>query len=416
MPQAITHCRICGNPNLEAILELGEQKLTGVFPTHAGAEILGGPLDLVRCVPSEEHCGLLQLRHSYPLDEMYGDNYGYRSGLNRSMSRHLEAKTPSLARLAGARDGDLVIDIGSNDGTLLKSYPARFERAGIDPVARKFLHFYPPGIRVVTDFFSRALWEREFPGRQAKIITSIAMFYDIEQPLEFVKAIRDSLAPDGIWHFEQSYMPLMLERCAYDTICHEHIEYYALRQIQWMLQRAGLKVIHIETSDINGASFAVTAARVESAHPEATADLRRLAAAEQAAGFEGMEPFLAFRDSVFAHRDRLLEEIAAIRAAGKSIMGYGASTKGNVLLQFCRLTPREIPFIAEVNEEKFGRFTPGTDIPIISEPEMHAKKPDVLLVLPWHFRDNLIEREKDFLQKGGKLLFPLPEVEYYPAR
>lgn len=412
MPTAIHQCRICGNPRLETILELGEQKLTGVFPDRAGSPLLGGPLDLVRCVPSETHCGLLQLRHSYPLDQMYGSNYGYRSGLNRSMARHLENKTPWLVQLSGAKDGDLVVDIGSNDGTLLKSYPPGLDRIGIDPVAKKFLSHYPDTIRVLTEFFSRDLWQQRLPEGQAAIITSIAMFYDIEQPLEFMRTIRDCLTPEGVWHFEQSYMPLMLERCAYDTICHEHIEYYALRQIVWMAARSGLKIIHLEISDVNGGSLAVTAARTESSHPEATEDLHRLTAAE--IPFESMAPFHRFRERVFSHRDRLLREIHALRAAGKRLMGYGASTKGNVLLQFLGLTADDLPGIGEVNEDKFGHFTPGTDIPILSEAEMHAQNPDVLLVLPWHFRDNLIEREQAFLAKGGKLLFPLPEVEYHP--
>jgi NDP-4-keto-2,6-dideoxyhexose 3-C-methyltransferase len=414
MPTPITQCRICGNTDLELILQLGDQKLTGVFPATADEEVLSGPLDLVRCVPSDTACGLLQLRHSYPLDAMYGDNYGYRSGLNRSMSRHLEEKSAGLVKLSGARAGDLVVDIGCNDGTLLKSHPAHFERIGIDPVAEKFIDFYPPEIQVIPEFFTPDLWRTRFEGRQARIITSIAMFYDIESPLEFMQTIHGALAPKGVWHFEQSYMPLMLEHCAYDTICHEHIEYYALRQIQWMAQRCGLKIIGLETSSINGGSLAVTAARADSPHPEATADLARLTAAETAAGFESMQPFYDFRKRVFQHRAALQKEIKSCLAGGKTLGGYGASTKGNVLLQFCGLTPREIPFIAEVNTEKFGHFTPGTGIPIISEEEMHARAPDVLLVLPWHFRENIIAREANFLARGGRLLFPLPHPEYHP--
>ena len=414
MPEPITQCRICGNPNLELVLQLGEQKLTGVFPGKPDQDVLGGPLDLVRCLPSANTCGLLQLRHSYPLDEMYGLNYGYRSGLNGSMVRHLAQKAASLAALCKPSAGDLVVDIGSNDGTLLRSYESGCELVGIDPVARKFLDFYPPTIRVLPEFFSRELWHKELKGRSAKIITSIAMFYDVEQPLEFMKTIKDYLASDGVWHFEQSYMPLMLERCAYDTICHEHIEYYSLRQIRWMTDRSDLKIIGLQASEVNGGSLAVTVARADAPYREATTEIERMTQSEQRGGFEGVEPYQRFRDEVFAHRDELLEQIHLLRREGKKLAGYGASTKGNVLLQFCRLTRREIPVIAEVNSEKFGRFTPGTGIPIVSEPEMHALKPDVLLVLPWHFRENLIDREVDFLKRGGRLLFPLPKVEYFP--
>lgn len=414
MPQAITRCRICGNRRLEAVLDLGVQKLTGVFPTSPTADLLGGPLELVRCVPSSRHCGLVQLRHSYPLEAMYGENYGYRSGLNSSMTAHLARKATFLTTLSKPMPGDLIVDIGSNDGTLLRSYDARYNLVGIDPVARKFLAFYPRSSRVLPEFFSRELWQSQLSGRKAKIITSVAMFYDIERPMEFVNTIRDCLSSDGIWHFEQSYLPLMLQRCAYDTICHEHIEYYCLRQIQWMLEQSDLRIIDLQINDVNGGSLAVTAARIEAPYPKAKQEVQRVLQAEEREGLEGVEPLDRFRENVFAHRDRLLEQIRRVQQRGEKLLGYGASTKGNVILQFCGLTTREIPFIAEVNPEKFGRFTPGSGIPIVSEPELHAMKPDVLLVLPWHFRQNLIEREENFLQQGGRLLFPLPNIEFFP--
>lgn len=414
MSQAITRCRICGNRRLEVILELGVQKLTGVFPASPNADLLGGPLELIRCVPSAQHCGLVQLRHSYPLEAMYGDNYGYRSGLNSSMTTHLARKAAFLTALSKPVSGDLIVDIGSNDGTLLRSYDRLYDLVGIDPVARKFLDFYPSWIGVLPEFFSREVWQTRLSGRKAKIITSIAMFYDIERPTKFAETIHDFLSSDGIWHFEQSYLPLMLKRCAYDTICHEHIEYYCLRQIQWIIERSDLKIIDLQTNDVNGGSLAVTAARTEAPYPEAKEAVERVLQVEERAGLEGVEPLRRFRDNVFAHRDRLIEQIRCIGQRGEKLLGYGASTKGNVILQFCGLTRKEIPFIAEVNPEKYGRFTPGSGIPIVSEPELHAMEPDVLFILPWHFRENLIEREENFLQRGGRLLFPLPDIEVFP--
>lgn len=408
----ISQCRVCGNSRLETVLQLGDQVLTGVFPNRPDASLIKGPLDLVRCVPEgDATCGLLQLGHSYPADAMYGDNYGYRSGLNSSMVAHLQQKAARLAALARPQPGDLLVDIGSNDGTLLRSYGEGFDRTGIDPVARKFLDHYPPSIEVITEFFGRELWQNRLGNRRARIITSVAMFYDIEQPLAFMQTIRDCLDEQGIWHFEQSYLPQMLAACAYDTICHEHIEYYALRQIEWMTRRAGLKIIALETSDVNGGSLAVTAARQESAYPEATEAMREMLDAEKAAGLEGMAPLHAFRERVARHREELIATVRELRESGLSVMGYGASTKGNVLLQYCGFTAADLPCIAEVNPEKFGCYTPGTNIPIVSESEMHARRPDVLLVLPWHFRANLLEREKEFLNRGGRMLFPLPAVE-----
>ena len=415
-PVPILRCRACGSENLEEVLKLGEQKLTGIFPSSRDEPVLSGPLDLVRCVPDGERtCGLLQLRHSYPQEAMYGDNYGYRSGLNSSMVKHLQEKTRRLMELAVLPAGSIVCDIGCNDGTLLKSYPPGLRRIGMDPVAKKFQHYYPPDIEVITDFFSPEALLLATGGKKASIVTSIAMFYDLESPLEFVKQVASCLEDDGIWHFEQSYMPRMIEQLAYDTICHEHIEYYALRQIRWLLKNAGLKIIALDPSDVNGGSLAVTAAREESSRSEASGAIAAMLREEKEAGFESMLPLSRFRDRVFAHRDALIATVHEHLSQGKKLLGYGASTKGNVLLQFCGFTSAEIPYIAEVNPDKFGRFTPGTNIPIISEAEVHSLHPDTLLVLPWHFRENLIEREQDFIKGGGRLLFPLPHIEFHPA-
>jgi len=343
---------------------------------------------------------------------MYGDSYGYRSGLNSSMVDHLTSKVEGLKQLVSLEKNDLVVDIGSNDGTLLRAYgETKAQRVGIDPVAQKFLDFYPDTIQVIPIFFSRDLWIKNFGRQRAKMITSIAMFYDIEDPLTFMREIHDCLDENGIWHFEQSYMPLMLKACAYDTICHEHIEYYALRQIDWMVRRAGLKFVDIQTSDVNGGSIAVTVARKSAPYQEATTLRDAFLSKERAGGFEGMQPFADFRTRIYQHREELLHALHAIRDQGRKVLGYGASTKGNVLLQFCALSPAEIPCIGEVNPDKFGRFTPGTHIPIVSEEEMHAMQPDVLLVLPWHFRDHLLKREHRFLSRGGQMLFPLPVVQ-----
>lgn len=415
-PVAIQRCRICGNENIQEVLSLGEQSLTGVFPKSRDIPLLSGPLELVRCAPDDgRSCGLLQLRHSYPSDQMYGENYGYRSGLNASMVAHLEAKTRRLLELVDPTHGSLVCDIGCNDGTLLKSYPSYLRRIGMDPVARKFLEFYPEDIEVITDFFSADVWTAANGGMKASIITSIAMFYDLEAPLDFVQQVASCLADDGIWHFEQSYMPSMVEHLAYDTICHEHIEYYSLKQIVWLLQHADLKIVALECGNVNGGSLAVTAAHRKSRYPEASAAVAAMLESESAAGFDGMGPFACFRKRVFAHREDLRNVVHRQISEDKKVLGYGASTKGNVLLQFCGFSSEEIPCIGEVNGDKFGCYTPGTGIPIVSEPEMHAMKPDVLLVLPWHFRENLISRERAFMAREGRLLFPLPQIGFFPA-
>jgi hypothetical protein len=416
-------CRICGNTHLQPFLNLGEQALTGVFPRTREAEITVGPLELVKCDERGHSdgktppCGLVQLRHSYDPDAMYGENYGYRSGLNQSMVQHLHRRVAKAIAIAKPVAGDVILDIGSNDGTTLRGYPDKgFTLIGMDPTGRKFARFYPPSVRLVADFFTADRFERELPGKRAKIVTSIAMFYDLEAPLAFMTDIHRILADDGIWVFEQSYMPIMLEQNAYDTICHEHLSYYGLKQIKWITDRAGLKIIDVEVNDVNGGSFCVTVAKDASPYPVAATIVDELLAREEADGVSGIETFQSFRERVFAHRDRLSAAVREIIAGGRTIYGYGASTKGNVLLQFCNFGPKEIPAIAEVNEDKFGSFTPRTQIPIRSEAEVRALKPDYLLVLPWHFRASIVRREHDYLASGGRLLFPLPEIEVVAER
>lgn len=412
MYREIRQCSICGNPNLEIVLNLGIQALTGVFPRSADEPVGTGPLQLARCTGGDEVCGLVQLRHSYDAAEMYGSNYGYRSSLNPSMVKHLEELAARVSSRVELNSRDLVLDIGSNDGTLLSFYkPGGPILVGMDPSAAKFRSYYRPDIQVITDFFSAARFLESFPARKARIVTSVAMFYDLEDPQAFVREVEQILADDGVWHLEQSYLPSMIEANAYDTVCHEHLEYYALRQIDWMMKRAGLKIIDLHINDVNGGSFGVTAARRSSPYPEIRVRIEETLAAEERMGLGTSTALLRFAKDVERHREELTSLLSSLNRSGKRVFGYGASTKGNVLLQYCGLGPTDIPYIAEVNQDKFGCVTPGTHIPIISETEARAMKPDVFLVLPWHFRRPIIEKESEFLARGGELLFPLPRPE-----
>ncbi len=408
MPERINRCRISGSSHLVSVLDLGEQALTGVFPASQDAQVPREPLELVYCPDSH----LLQLAHRFDPARLYGDHYGYRSGLNRSMVDHLSGITRRLARLVGLGAGDTVLDIGANDGTLLKSYTiGGLRRIGIDPTIAKFRSFYPPDISAVPDFFSAAAYRKVAGEARAKIVTSIAMFYDLEDPIAFARQVHDILDRNGVWHFEQSYMPSMLRMNSYDTVCHEHVSYYSLLSVLYILERAGLRAIDVIFNSINGGSFAVTAVRGDSPRPSDRAMIDWLTAEERRIGMDTLRPFREFEHRVFEHRQTLRSLIRTINADGKTVLGYGASTKGNVLLQFCGLSESDIPAIADVNPDKFGCFTPGTGIPIVSEPDARARKPDYFLVLPWHFKPGIIERERAFLEGGGRMIFPMPEVE-----
>ena len=410
----ISACRCCGHAALQSVLSLGIQHLTGVFPRSPDEKVTSGPLELVKCVDADG-CGLVQLKHTYDSLEMYGANYGYRSGLNQSMVRHLGDTVASIVAKYPPSPGAIVLDVGSNDGTLLSFMPSTARRVGMDPTIAKYGQYYVEGIQKVPTFFSAQSFRATFGDEKAEIITSIAMFYDLDDPLAFVRDIAAVLAPGGVWYFEQSYLLTMLTQNAYDTICHEHLEYYALRQVEWMMERCGLRVIDVQLNDVNGGSFSVAVCHKDARHRANSAAIDSVRSGEQSARLDDLDPYHAFADRVVAHRDALMALIADIRARGESVIGYGASTKGNVILQYCGLTSTDIPAIAEVNPDKYGAFTPGTHIPIISEAEAHALKPDYFLVMPWHFRENLIGRETAYLASGGKMIFPLPEISIASA-
>jgi C-methyltransferase C-terminal domain/Methyltransferase domain len=321
-----------------------------------------------------------------------------------------------ITELTSLKAGDVVLDIGSNDATLLKAYPnAGLSLIGIDPSAVNFRQYYPENVALVTDYFSAAAYRSVMGNRKARVVTSIAMFYDLESPLAFVEDIRAILADDGVWVLEQSHMPTMIERNAYDTVCHEHLEYYGLRQIKWLTEQVGFQILDVELNDVNGGSFRVTVAHEHSAYRPASDRVEKLLQREHADGFHTLQPYLDFKKAVFVHRDELRQTVADIHKRGETILGYGASTKGNVVLQFCGFTEKDIPAIAERNPEKYGRFTPGTLIPMIPEQEARDRHPQYLLTLPWHFRSEFLKRERAFLDGGGKFLFPLPKVEIVGA-
>lgn len=402
----ISECRICGNRTLTPILSLGRQALTGVFPAKRRAPVTTGPLELVRCDGGADTCGLVQLRQTYDKTEMYGDNYGYHSSLNESMVEHLKNKVRIIEGMVDLSGRDLVIDIGSNDATLLKAYRPGPELLGVDPTGEKFARFYPSHIGLVPDFFSADAVRRRSGERKAKVITSIAMFYDLDAPLAFAEQVRDLLAEDGIWMFEQSYLPSMVNVIAYDTVCHEHLEYYGLRQIHWLAERTGLRIVDVELNDVNGGSFSVVAVRRDSPIPSHTEKVRVLLEAEEP--FTRPEIFEAFRKAVRSHRDALRQFFAERNRRRETVLGCGASTKGNVILQYCGITENDLPLIGEINPDKLGCFTPGSNIPIVAESDVMARDPNYLFVFPWHFRDFFLRKKRCYLASGGHLFFPLP--------
>jgi NDP-4-keto-2,6-dideoxyhexose 3-C-methyltransferase len=403
----ISACRICRGGEFSPVIDLGLQALTGRFPAANEPDPPSAPLSLVRCTK----CGLVQLMHSVDTRELYGENYGYRSGINATMRKHLSSIAASVSSRARLQRGDAVLDIGCNDGTLLMSYaPPGLSKVGVDPIAGMFCQDYAPDLKVHTGYFDAQSYQKMSGQATARAITSIAMFYDLEDPGTFVHDIASVLAPDGIWVLEQSYLPSMLDQNSFDTICHEHLEYYTLAQIDRLVREHCLRIFDVSLSRINGGSFQIWVCYEDADYPANRSAIDDVTERERGLGLNTEAPYTAFRSRVAAIGERLHAFLAAESSRGKKIYGYGASTKGNVLLQHFGIGGKLIEACADRNPLKWGRRTPGTGIPIISEEEARAQA-DYFLVLPWHFKDEFMGREAEFRAGGGKLIFPLPEIE-----
>lgn len=407
-------CRVCGSWALTKVIDLGEQHLQGVF-VKPGAELPSTrkiPMVLVRCDPTkDEHaCGLLQTINTVPPSIMYS-TYWYRSGTNQTMRNHLKSIALEAAELVGKTNAR-VLDIGCNDGTLLKSYPKTFIKFGVDPsdIAQEV----GEGITVIQDLFPSQELTKKTGGKKFDIITAMAMFYDLEAPVAFVQKIKDSLAPEGLWIVEMSYMPEMLRMNSYDTICHEHIEYYSLAVLEDILERADMKVFRVGLNDINGGSIRCYATHVDNFKFKTLAHEQTLEALRQEEfdmELDSDRPYKDFQERINAHREELNALLRRLKAEGKTIHVYGASTKGNTILQWCGIDKTIVDYAADRNPHKHGARTLGTDIPIISEEQSRAMKPDYYLVLPWHFKKEFLEREKRTLDSGVGMIFPLPSME-----
>ena len=403
----IHKCRSCNNNKLKKIFNLGNQKLTGFFLDHKNQNIPSGSLSMVFC----EKCKLLQLENSFEAEVMYGQNYGYMSSLNKSMLMHLKNKSLKLKKIANLKSKDLVIDIGSNDGSFLSFFENRYKLIGVDPTIKKLKKFYRKDIIKIDNFFQKE-YIKKHSNKNAKLITSISMFYDLENPQGFSNEVYDILEDDGIWHVEQSYMPMMLKHNSYDTICHEHLEYYSLTSIKNIFDKTGFKIIDLEFNNINGGSFALTLAKKKSKKYQETSKLINwLLKKEDIFNYNHPKTFYQFFENVKKHKKVLRDLLLNLKDMKKKVLGYGASTKGNVILQYCKIDSSLLSYVGEVNKYKFNKFTPGSKIKIISENNAKLMQPDYFLVLPWHFKNFIINKEKNFLSKKRRLIFPLPDIE-----
>lgn len=426
------HCRICGNTNLIELMNLGTHTLSGRFPLSPEEKIPSYPLVLVQCA-GENTCGLVQLKYNANRDDLYRHFYGYMSGVNSTMKKHLENLVREIEGKIVLEPGDTVLDIGSNDGTTLKFYKSYLNRIGVDPTGEQFRHLYTGGITLVPEYFDSE-FVKTYIKDKVKVVTSIAMFYDLPDPVEFARNIKNILHRDGIWVTEQSYLPRMLSTNSFDTICHEHLEYYSFRQIQYIADKVGLEILNLSFNDINGGSFRITfghRSQLDFGFPRIFPDgvsstsgldyqdndiISRTILNEANLKLNTTLPFENFVRTCAELKDNLVSFLRKEKELGKKICIYGASTKGNVLLQYYKIDSTLIECVAERNPDKYGRLTPNTLIPIVSEEEVRNMKPDYMLVLPWHFKEEFLTREKEYMDNGGKLIFPLPTIQIFPPQ
>lgn len=402
----IKKCRSCKKKKLTKAFNIGTQILTGSFPSNKNTNIHKGSLEMVFC----SNCKLLQLKNSFDPSKMYADNYGYMSSLNSSMIDHLKKKAQKIQKILKLNPKDIVCDIGSNDGTFLSFFSKKLTLLGVDPTITKLSKYYRKDIIQIPNFFSKDLIINK-TNKKIKIITTISMFYDLEDPINFAKEIYEILDDNGIWHLEQSYMPMMMKNNSYDTICHEHLEYYSLKSIKYIFDIVGFKIIDLEFNEINGGSFSITVAKKKSNHKEATLLVKWLIKKENLFKYNEISTFKKFYYNIKKHKKIFKDLLINLNKNKKKIVGYGASTKGNVILQYCKIDSNLISKICDVNKFKHGKYTPGSKIKIISEEKAKKIKPDYFIVFPWHFKNFILKKEEKFIKNGGKFIFPLPEIE-----
>jgi len=335
---------------------------------------------------------------------MYGQEYGYRSGLNASMVKHLKGKADKIQKDIKLKSGDIVIDIAGNDGTFLGFFPEDCQLMSIDPTSEKFSKYFKSNVNYIADFFSESVFKKRFGQQKAKVITSFSMFYDLEDPCGFAKQVKECLSSDGIWVLEQSYMPEMIRVNSFDTVCHEHLSYYGMRQLKYIMDKAGFNIIDFEFNDVNGGSISVV---VSPSKTECSTKLTALLSLELEEELDTVKPWEKFASRMTDNNHKFLKIVRDLRDEGYKVAGLGASTKGNVTLQTWGITPTDILAVGDVNPDKDGSYTPGTWIPIKNEDEVLAYY-DVFVILPWHFKNFFVKNPKF---KGKKLIFPLPTPE-----
>jgi hypothetical protein len=403
----IFNCRSCSSKKIVSLFSLGTLYFTGFFLKNRKSKAPKGKLTIVICL----NCKLVQLDRNFSLKFMYGSNYGYRTGLNKSMVDHIKLKAEYLNKNFMLKKKMIILDIGSNDGTLLNFFKNKnYTLIGVDPTIAKFKKFYDRSVNLIPNFFSKEIFKKRFLNKKVDVVTSIAMFYDLTKPDIFVKDIYEILDDNGIWHFEVSYLPLMLKTFSFDTICHEHLEYYSLKSLKYILDKNDMKIIDIKFNNVNGGSIALTVSKKQAIFKEKKIKIQKVLKKEKKLKIYNISTYKIFFNKINLIKENTLKYLDYLKKQKKIIAGYGASTKGNVFLQYFNINSKYLNFIFDVNKDKKNHYTPGTIIKIIPEINKIMSKVDYFLVMPWHFRKFIISKEKKLIKLGKKFIFILPNM------
>lgn len=399
----ISQCRLCKNKKFKKIINLYNQNLSGVFPEHINKQPSKAPLELTRCT----FCNLIQLAHYANINEMYGKTYGYHSSISPLMISHLKKKADHIIKKIKFTNKDNILDIGCNDGSFLNFFKkTKVQRFGIDPSSKKFAKNFQKGIKIIFNFFNKKTIIKKFKNIKFKFISSIAMFYDIEKPIDFVNDIKNLLSKDGMWGVELSYMPLMLKNLTYDQICHEHVTYWGLTEFKVLAEKCNLKIVDVFLNEINGGSFYILLAHKNSKYVCNIKKINKLLKDEKK--LISFNAFKRFKQRIIDHKIKIKSYLKKCKKNKIKVYGYGASTKGNIVLNYCKISKNDLVSICDSNPEKENLFTPGTCIPIITKKEFRIINPKIALVLIWPFRKEVLRDEKKFIFSGGELIFSLP--------
>ena len=409
----IKSCRICGNDKLVPCIDIGEQFLSSIFPETLDYrdKLKKSPLEIVQCLKtSDVHCGSLQLAFDFDLSKMYQD-YPYTSSSNTAMNKVLQDVAVSGQKLGILRKGDTILDIGCNDGTLLSFFEKEnLNLIGIDPAQNIESRVNSKNFVRVKDFFTARNFNK-VSGDKAKLAFGIAMFYHLHDPVEFCRDVGEVLDDNGVAIIQMAYLPAMIKTNMYDNIVHEHACYYGTQNIKWILERAGLTLFDVELNDVYGGSFRLFAKKHDNPNFPPTERLQRNLETELGEGIFETSTYTGFMDRINGTKKDLKHLIGEIKEQGKSIWIYGASTKGNTIMQFCDLGPESVDAAADSNPFKFGKYMIGSDIPIVNEEALRQRRPDYLLALPYSFVDSFRQRESGLVEAGTKFIVPLPEVK-----